>query len=166
MKIVSACLAGINCNWQGKAKPCQEVIDLVKVGEAMPVCPEQLGGLTTPRDQAEQRGNRVVTVTGKDVTDNFWRGAEEGLKLAQLLGCRKAILKARSPSCGVGKIYDGTFTNKLASGYGVFAKLLKENGIEVVSEEKLCSSATVSLSYPDSPAPKKWYQSLVDPSWL
>ncbi len=158
MKIVSACLAGIKCNWQGKAAPCKAVIDLVAAGAAVPVCPEQLGGLTTPREPAEQRNARVVTISGKDVADSFRRGAEEGLKVAQLLGCKEAILKARSPSCGVGKIYDGTFTKNIISGNGVFVQLLQQNGVKVISEEDVLDSV---IEFP-----KKWYQNSVDCSWL
>jgi len=135
MKIVSACLVGIKCRWDGKAKPCQKVIDLVKQGKAIFVCPEQLGGLTTPRIPAEQKNNKVFTKEGKDVTVQFKKGAEEALKIAKLENCNEAILKSKSPSCGSGKIYDGTFSGKLIDGDGVFAKLLKKNGIKVISEE-------------------------------
>jgi uncharacterized protein YbbK (DUF523 family) len=135
MKIVSACLAGVHCNWQGEAKPCPKVVDLVAAGKAIPICPEQLGGMSTPRDPAEQNGNKVITVNGEDVTAQFKCGAEEGLKIAKLVNCKEAILKARSPSCGAGKIYDGTFTKNLIPGNGVFAKMLKEHGINVTSEE-------------------------------
>jgi uncharacterized protein YbbK (DUF523 family) len=166
MKIVSACLAGIHCNWRGQAKTCREVVDLVIVGRAVPVCPEQLGGLTTPREPAEQRGDKVVTISGKDVTANFHRGAEEGLKIAQLFGSEEAILKARSPSCGVGMICDGSFTNKLTTGDGVFAKLLRAHGIKVISEEELCSSTTVEFPEALFFTQKKWYQNVLDPSWF
>ena len=92
MKIVSACLAGINCRWDGEARPCQRVVDLVKQGKAIPVCPEQLGGLTTPRNSAEQKENKVFTKTGEDVTSQFERGAEEALKIALLANCAEAII--------------------------------------------------------------------------
>ncbi|MBW6451379.1 MAG: DUF523 domain-containing protein [DPANN group archaeon] len=135
MKLVSACLAGINCRWNGKAKPCQKVIELVRQGKAIPVCPEQLGGLTTPREASEQRGDKVFTKEGKDLTHPFEKGAEEGLKIAKLANCNEAILKANSQSCGSSKVFDGTFSGNLAEGDGVFAKLLKKNNIKVVSEE-------------------------------
>jgi len=109
----------------------------VKEGKALPVCPEQLGGLPTPREPAEQKGNRVFTKDGKDVTGAYVKGAEEALRLAKLANCEEAILKARSPSCGCDKVYDGTFTKTLIEGDGVFAKMLKENGIKVVSDEEL-----------------------------
>ncbi len=135
MKIVSACLAGMDCRWDGGSRPCPRVIALVKQGRAIPVCPEQLGGLPTPRSPAEQRGERIVTKTGEDVTALFRKGAEEALRIALLAGCDGAILKARSPSCGSGKVYDGTFSRRLVDGDGVFACLLKKNGIEVIAED-------------------------------
>lgn len=136
-KIVSACLAGVSCCWDGESRPNEKVIKLVKGGKAVPVCPEQLGGLPTPRAPAEQKGNKVFTKDGVDVTDEFVRGAEEGLKIAKLLTCKEAILKARSPSCGCGKVYDGTFTGNLINGNGVFARLLKQNGVKIISDENL-----------------------------
>ncbi|MBU0635486.1 DUF523 domain-containing protein [Candidatus Micrarchaeota archaeon] len=137
MKIVSACLAGVKCHWDGKVKPNQLIVNLVKEGNAIPVCPEQLGGLPTPRVPAEQKGKRVITRDGVDVTSFFDSGAQEALKIANLVKCEVAILKARSPSCGHGKIYDGTFSGKLIKGDGVFAKILKQNGIKVISDEEL-----------------------------
>ena len=136
-KIVSACLAGIKCCYDGKAQPCKIVMELVKQGKAIPVCPEQLGGLTTPRAAAEKKGDKVISKNGKDVTYQFVRGAKEALKIAQLNNCTEAITKIRSPSCSSGKIYDGTFTGKLIDGDGVFVKILKENNINVITEEEL-----------------------------
>ncbi|MGD0707796.1 MAG: DUF523 domain-containing protein [Anaerolineaceae bacterium] len=137
MIIVSACLAGVQCRYDGAGKPCEAVICLVAVGKAIPVCPEQLGGLTTPRLSSEIRGDRVVRKDGVDVTEEFERGAHEALRLAQLVGAKAAILKSRSPSCGVGKIYDGTFSGKVVDGDGVFTALCRKNGIEVKTEEEL-----------------------------
>ncbi|MFH1637443.1 MAG: DUF523 domain-containing protein [Candidatus Woesearchaeota archaeon] len=137
MKIVSACLAGINCNYKDEARPCQKVIELVKQGKAIPICPEQLGGLTTPRTPAEQKDNKVFTKNGEDVTTQFERGAEEALKIAKLANCDEAILKAKSPSCGSGKVYDGTFSGILIEGDGVFAKILKKNNIKVFTENDI-----------------------------
>jgi len=137
MKIVSACLAGIKCRWDREARPCQKVVELVKQGKAIPICPEQLGGLTTPRTPAEQKDNKVFTKTGEDVTTQFERGAEEALKIALLANCDEAIIKSKSPSCGSGKIYDGTFSGKLIDGDGVFAKILKKNNIKVFSEKDI-----------------------------
>ena len=137
MKIVSACLTGIKCRWDGEARPCQKVIELVKQGKAIPVCPEQLGGLTTPRTPAEQREDKVFTKTGEDVTTQFERGAEEALKITLLANCDEAIIKAKSPSCGSGKVYDGTFSGKLIDGDGVFTKILKKNNIKVFTEDEI-----------------------------
>ncbi len=136
MKIVSACLAGVNCKYNGRNNRCQKVVDLVAEGRAIPVCPEQLGGLTTPRKPVEKIGKKIVNQKGEDVTKQFKKGAEEGLKVAKMVGCKEAILKTKSPSCGCGKIYDGTFTNTLINGDGVFAKILKQHGIRVKTEDK------------------------------
>jgi uncharacterized protein YbbK (DUF523 family) len=135
MMIVSACLAGVACRYDGAAKPCEKVLRLVAEGIAIPVCPEQLGGLPTPRLPAEMIGDRVIRKDGVDVTEAFHRGAREALKLARLVGAKTAILKARSPSCGYGKIYDGTFTSTLVDGYGIFADLCKKDGMIVNTEE-------------------------------
>ena len=137
MKIVSACLAGIKCRWDGEARPCQKVIELVKKGEAIPVCPEQLGGLNTPRVPAEQRGDKVFSKESKDVTAQFVKEAEEALKIAKFNNCKEAIIKSKSPSCGSGIIYDGSFSGKLIKGDGIFAKLLKKNNIRVFTEKDL-----------------------------
>jgi uncharacterized protein YbbK (DUF523 family) len=137
MIIVSACLAGVNCRYDGGTKPCAAVIRLVAEEQAIPVCPEQLGGLPTPRLPAEQVGEKVIRKDGLDVTAEFMRGAREALKIARLVGAKTAILKARSPSCGSGKIYDGSFTGRLVDGDGVFAGLCKKEGIEVRTEEEL-----------------------------
>ncbi|MFC1756575.1 DUF523 domain-containing protein [Patescibacteria group bacterium] len=137
MKIVSACLAGIKCRWDDDARPCQKVVELVKQGKAIPVCPEQLGGLTTPRTPAEQKKDKVFTKTGEDVTTQFERGAKEALKIALFANCDEAIIKSKSPSCGSGKVYDGTFSGKLIDGDGVFAKILKKNNIKVFTEDEI-----------------------------
>jgi uncharacterized protein YbbK (DUF523 family) len=137
MIVVSACLAGIKCNWEGKAKPCKEVIELIKKGKTITVCPEQLGGLPTPRIPAEQKNNKIVNKEGKDVTSEFNKGAELALKITLNNKCNKVILKSKSPSCGCNQIYDGTFTGKLTKGDGVFTKLLKEKNIPVITEKEL-----------------------------
>ena len=103
----------------------------------VPACPEQLGGLATPRPPAERRGDRVVTKTGADVTEAYRRGAEETLRLCRLLGCEAAVLKERSPSCGCGAIYDGTFTGTVVPGDGLTAELLLAAGIEVLGETRI-----------------------------
>lgn len=137
MIIVSACLAGVKCRYDCQLKPNQKVVELVEQGKAIPVCPEQLGGLPTPRAAAERLGDKVVTKDGGEVTQEFLKGAGEALKIAQLAGCKKAVLKAKSPSCGSGKTYDGTFTGTLVERDGVCAELFKKNGVEVITEEDL-----------------------------
>ena len=133
--VVSACLAGEPCRYDGGCSPCPAVQRLIRAGQALPVCPETLGGLPTPRVPSEIRGGRVVAKDGPDVTDAFTRGAEEALRLAQENGCTAAILKARSPSCGSGEIYDGTFTGTRVPGEGVFARMAREAGLEIWNEE-------------------------------
>ena len=135
MKIVSACLAGINCAYDGRHRRYQKVVELVQKGEAIPVCPEQLGGLPTPRTPSERKGPKVINKDGLDVTQNFQKGAREALKIAQMVNWDCAILKARSPACGYVKIYDGSFTNTLIQGNGIFAELLSKKGIKIYTEE-------------------------------
>jgi uncharacterized protein YbbK (DUF523 family) len=133
MMIVSACLAGFPCRYDGKARPCAQVVELIKAGKAIPVCPEQLGGLPTPRTSCEIREGRVVDADGRDRTEAFERGARAVLRIAQTYGATEALLQSRSPSCGSGWIYDGSFTKTLTAGDGVTARLLKENGIQVTA---------------------------------
>ncbi len=135
MKLCSACLIGVKCRYDGKSKLNKKVIELARKEVLIPVCPEQLGGLPTPREPAEQLRKRILTKSGKDVTKNFERGAKQVLRLAKLFGIREAILKQRSPSCGCGQVYDGTFSGKIIDGDGVTTTLLKRNGIKVISEE-------------------------------
>ncbi|MFA6073610.1 MAG: DUF523 domain-containing protein [Candidatus Woesearchaeota archaeon] len=116
---------------------CQKVIDMVREGEAIAVCPEQLGGLLTPRLPCEQIGEKVFTNKGDDVTAQFELGALEALRIAKENNCDKAILKANSPSCGSSRVFDGTFSHTLIDGDGVTAKLFKKNKIEVVTENEL-----------------------------
>ena len=137
MILVSSCLAGINCKYNGGNNYNEEIFQMVKNGEAIPVCTEQLGGLTTPRKTAEIKvidGKRhVITNEGVDVTEQFERGAREIVEFAKKVGIKKAILQARSPSCGVGKIYSGEFNRQLVDGNGILAEMLIENGIEVIN---------------------------------
>ncbi len=135
MKIVSACLAGFPCRYDGKARTCAEAAALVRAGEAIPVCPEQLGGLPTPRPPCEILAGRVVDRDGADQTEAYRRGAEAVLKIAQTYGATQALLQKRSPSCGAGWIYDGTFSKTLVQGDGITARLLRENGIQVIGLE-------------------------------
>lgn len=137
MKIlVSACLLGVRCRYDGKSKPHPAVERLMEQHTLIPVCGEILGGLPTPRVSAERQGERVVTADGRDVTAAYRRGAEEVLRLARRYGCKAAILKERSPSCGSGRIYDGTFTGTLTDGWGVTAELLRDHGICVIGESE------------------------------
>ena len=133
--LVSACLLGCPCRYDGAAKPCPAVLALAERHELVPVCPEQLGGLPTPRPPAERRGDRVVTRSG-DVTEQYRRGAAEAVRLARLLGCDGAVLKEKSPSCGRGAVYDGTFTRTLTAGDGVTAEALLAAGIPVYGESE------------------------------
>ena len=135
--LISACLLGVACRYDGQSKAYGLVDELCRRHEVIPVCPEQLGGLPTPRTPAERKGERVVTKTGGDVTAQYRRGAEEVLRLARKLGCTVAVLKERSPSCGSGQIYDGSFTGTLTAGDGVTARLLREAGIRVIGESQL-----------------------------
>ena len=135
--IVSMCLAGVPCNFKGEATPCQTVIELVDQGVAIPVCPEQLGGLTTPRTSAEKLGSKVITLDGEDVSAQYEKGALRTLKIAQAVGAEVAIMKARSPSCGKGFIYDGSHSGTLTEGHGLTTGLLIENGIQVYTEDEV-----------------------------
>lgn len=144
MYLVSACLCGINCKYSGKNNLNEKVLDLFNKGLALPVCPEVLGGLTTPREPAEIAGGsgkdvfggkaKVISKIGEDNTEAFIKGAEQVLEIAEKMSVKTAILKANSPSCGYGQIYDGTFSGEKILGNGVTAELLKKNGIEVVTE--------------------------------
>ncbi len=137
MKICSACLLGINCRYNGEGKLNEKVINLTKKETLIPVCPEQLGGLATPRIPAESKDRQIINEDGIDVSKNFQQGAEEVLKIAKLYNITETILKQCSPSCGCGQIYDGTFSGTIIKGDGVTTKLLKENGIKVKTEEDL-----------------------------
>ena len=142
--LVSACLLGKNCRFNGENShlPDLEGLDV----DFIPVCPEEAGNLGTPRPAAEMQksaesilnGNgSILTHDGKDVTEKFIQGAEESLKTGINSGAECAILKSRSPSCGVGKIYDGSFTNSLIDGDGIFAHLCQQSGINCISSDDL-----------------------------
>lgn len=135
--LVSACLLGVNCKYNGNNNLNNKVIKYIENKEVIPICPEIMGGLSTPRYPSEIVDNKVINNQNEDVTKEYTKGAEETLKLARILGVRKALLKSKSPSCGCGKIYDGTFTNNLINGDGITTKLLKENKIEVITEMDL-----------------------------
>lgn len=135
--LISACLMGVRCRYDGGKKPLDRLEQLIDKHVLIPVCPEVLGGLPTPRVPAERIGDKVVTKDGRDVTANYQQGAEEALRLARMAGCTHALLKERSPSCGCGVIYDGTFSGGLCKGDGVCGALLKANGIEVLGESRV-----------------------------
>lgn len=135
--LVSACLFGLSCRYDGKEKPDERVIALKEKYELVPFCPEIYGGLETPRIPSERVDDKVIMKNGRDVTENYKRGAEGALYLCKTMGIKKAILKERSPSCGNGKIYDGSFSGTLKDGDGVTAELLKKNGIEVFCESEV-----------------------------
>ena len=135
--LVSACLLGINCKYNGENNFCEDIVRMGDKHTLIPVCPEQLGGLTTPREPSEICAGKVINKSGEDVTSQYKNGAQETLKIAKLCGCSVAVLKKRSPSCGIGEVYDGTFSKRLVSGMGITAQLLRSNGIEVYGEDEL-----------------------------
>ena len=134
--LVSACLLGLACRYDGKSKQYKEIGGLEESCALIPVCPEQMGGLSTPRLPAERKNGRVVTENGGDVTAQYERGAAQALYLAKRFGCRYAVLKEKSPSCGCGRIYDGTFSRSLTEGNGVTAELFLKEGIEIYGESR------------------------------
>ena len=135
--LVSACLLGVNCRYTGDGKRLDGLDELTRRAQLIPVCPEIYGGLPTPRTPAERRGTRVINRDGADVTAQYERGAGEALKLARLFDVKCALLKERSPSCGSGEVYDGSFSGKRVAGDGVTAELLKKAGVTVFGETKL-----------------------------
>lgn len=135
--LVSACLLGLRCRYDGRSKPNEAVLKLREGHTLIPVCPEQLGGLPTPRAPSEWQGEVIHNSDGEDVTAQYLRGAEEAVKLAALFDCHAAILKERSPACGHGEIYDGTFTNTLTKGDGAAARALREAGVSVYGESHI-----------------------------
>ena len=135
--LVSACLLGAGCRYDGGHNQLPQLKELLKTHTCIPICPEQMGGLPTPRPPAERQGSRVVTRDGEDVTEAFLRGTAEVLRLADLYRCKAALLKERSPSCGCGQIYDGTFSKTLVEGDGMAAQMLKKHGLTVYGESQI-----------------------------
>ena len=137
--LVSACLLGFACKYSGgsNALPKETLTALRERYRLIPVCPECAGGLPVPRTSAERRGRWVMDRDGRDVTAQFEKGALVALRLARLFGCGEALLKERSPSCGSGEIYDGSFRGRLVPGYGTAAELLKEAGVAVYGEREI-----------------------------
>ncbi len=147
--LVSACLAGRCCRYDGKANTVPEIARLAAEGLCLPVCPEVLGGLPVPRTPCEIRGGKVLTKEGLDCTEAFARGAREALRLAKEAGLTAAVLKSRSPSCGAGRIYDGTFSRRLTDGDGLLAALLKKEGFLLCTEENFRELLLLRLAQPD-----------------
>ena len=138
MKIlISACLLGENCKYSGGSNLNKDLVDLLEGQDLVPVCPEVMGGIPTPRDPSEITEGRVITNKGKDVTEEFTRGARLALEKALNKGVDLAILQPRSPSCGVKEIYDGSFSGKLILGQGIFASLLTKEGIPTLDSDEL-----------------------------
>ena len=135
--LVSACLLGHACRYDGQSKPHTGVSELLKKHTLVPICPEVQGGLPTPRPAAEIQGDRVINREGRDVTNFYQQGARAALELANILGADTAILKQRSPSCGSGTVHNGKFDGGLVDGWGVAAQLLRDNGITVYSEDEV-----------------------------
>lgn len=136
--LISACLLGFECKYSGGSNALDgEKLEALKESfRLIPVCPESAGGLPTPRPPSERRDGKVINKLGQDVTEEYRKGAETALYLARRYGCTKALLKERSPSCGSGEIYDGSFTGTLIPGDGVAAEKLKLAGISVYGESK------------------------------
>ncbi len=163
MILVSACLAGFPCSYDGEPRTIEKIKALVEAGEAFPVCPEELGGLPTPREIAEIVGGdgsdvlegqaKVITRNGENVTQEFILGAYRVLEIAKKYEIFKAVLKANSPSCGVGLIYDGSFQGNLKKGDGVLVTLLKREGIKVVSDSIYRKEQSFT-----EPSPRKIYE--------
>ena len=131
--LVSGCLLGLNCKYDGGNNYKEEIDEFWKDYDVIPICPEIMGGLPTPRVSAEKLEDKVITKDGEDVTKQFRKGAEECLFLAKKYDIKKPLLKYKSPSCGFGKIYDGTFTHTIIDGNGITAELLNDNGIEIIN---------------------------------
>ena len=174
--VISDCLLGVACNHEGRGSPRAVVDDLARQYRLVPVCPEVLGGLSTPRAAAEIQGGdgadvlarpssgssaaaRVVNIDGEDVTGAYRRGAEAAVAVAKAVGAERAVLKARSPSCGSGAVYDGTFSRRLVPGRGVTAAALAAAGLAVCSEEDAAAAAPSNAASaergPESPPDQK-----------
>lgn len=146
MYLISACLCGINCRYDGLNSYSEFCEKLLKENKALPVCPEQLGGLTTPRKPCEMQGSAMEIINGKkiildingiDTSEMFLRGAREVLKIAKILNVKTAILKEGSPSCGVNYVYDGTFAGVKIPGIGITSQMLCNESIKIFSEKDL-----------------------------
>ena len=135
--LISSCLLGVSCRYDGRSVPNDNAKNLSEKFSLVPFCPEIYGGLPTPRIPSERVGERVMSKAGADVTDNYNKGAMEGVTLCRELGIEIALLKEKSPACGSRGIYDGTFSGTLVDGEGVLAELLRKNGIKVYGESQI-----------------------------
>ena len=137
--LISECLLGVACRYDGNSVPlpAETLNALAERFHLLPICPEQLGGLETPRNPSERRGDRVMMNNGTDVTEQYARGAAQALYLAKRFGCTRALMKERSPSCGSGVIYDGSFTGGFTEGWGVAAEALRNAGLSVCGESEI-----------------------------
>lgn len=145
MILVSACLIGVDCKYSGGNNKNDKLMDYLKGKNMIPICPEQLGGLCTPRTPAEIVGGsaddvidgkaKVINKEGLDITAEFLKGAYETLKICRTLGIKKAILKEKSPSCGINQVYDGSFKSNIIDGYGITAAILIKNGVDLKSDK-------------------------------
>jgi len=147
--LVSQCLLGIDCRYDGGNNDCPQLVGLMDRCELIPVCPEVLGGMTTPRLPSERLAGRVVDREGGDVTAAFERGAKQAVKLAKLYGVKYAVLKQSSPSCGTRTVYDGSFSGNKIPGMGVTAKMLEDEGIRLFDEKSV--DALVSILEDEQP---------------
>lgn len=135
--LISECLCGVPCRYDGKDNYIDKIEVLKEYYELVPVCPEVLGGLSTPRDPAERQGNRICTANGTDVTAEFLRGAQLTVDIALKHGCKEALMKAKSPSCGYKRIYDGTFSRSLTDGHGCTIEALLEKNLRIYTEDDI-----------------------------
>ncbi len=149
--LISACLLGVPCRYDGKSKKCVDKIDGVNF---IPICPESAGGLETPRVPAEIVGDRVINKEGKDVTAEYLNGSALALETALKYDCKIAVLKDKSPSCGTSGVYDGSFSGRLRNGMGITAKLLSDNHIAVIGENQI--NFLKNQNFIENPLDKEW----------
>lgn len=145
--VVSACLLGLPCRYDGRSNFFPLAARLVEARLAYPLCPEGLGGLPIPRLPCERVGKRVLCRDGRDFTCAFQLGAQKAYRQSLALGARYALLKSRSPSCGIGQIYDGRFRKKLIPGYGLWAEALLQRGFILFSEDELAECPDISTFF-------------------
>ena len=141
MVIVSACLVGVKCRYNGKCTSIAYLQQLIENGEALPLCPEVLAGLPIPRPCCEiinkENEKRVINTNGEDITSYFYEGALKTKQIAEIINAKYAILQSRSPSCGYLKVYDGSFSGKFKAGNGFTTQMLLDIGVKVFTEQQL-----------------------------